>query len=76
MPVMARKKPNKPGEPKADRHANRLISYRPPQAVRSAIERLAARERRTTTQMLNILVEDALAARGEIKLPGEPPKED
>ena len=48
-----------------DRHKNPVISFRPPRSMREAIERLASADRRSLSQMVELLVEAALAARGE-----------
>lgn len=53
------------GRPATGRPPARPLSVRPPAEVRSRIEDLAARERRTPAAMALLLIEDGLAARGE-----------
>jgi hypothetical protein len=68
-----RPKPAAGAEPQADRHKNPLISTRPSAELAEAVRQLAAEERRSVSQMLVILAEEALAARGRWT-PPSPPK--
>lgn len=77
MATMAKKRPPKPaGEPQNDRHKNPLISARPSAALVEAVRLLAAEERRSVSQMLVILAEEALQARGRWTPPALTPRED
>jgi hypothetical protein len=60
--TMAKKEPDP--QP-ADRHKNKVLSLRPPAAVRAQLDALAKAERRSNAQMALILVEEALAARAQ-----------
>jgi hypothetical protein len=48
----------------AERYRHPLLSLRPSAALRAAVQRLAGLERRSTSQMLVLLAEEALGARG------------
>ena len=60
--IMARKKQEDEVPP--DRHKHAVMSFRPPADIRTAIKALAAKERRSDAQIVQILVEEALQARG------------
>lgn len=65
--TMSRKKPKTAdgsGDSGADRHRNEILSFRPEPSLADIIRRLANTERRKVSQMLLVLVEEALAARG------------
>jgi hypothetical protein len=49
-----------------DHHRHKVLAVRTPEGVRLAIGALADRERRSVAQMALILLEEALAARGEV----------
>jgi hypothetical protein len=62
---MAKKKPKSEAEPEAaDRHKNTVVSFRPAPELRAAIGALAVADRRSMAQMIEILLEEALKARG------------
>lgn len=64
--VMGRKRSDRAAEgasASSDKHLNRSYSVRPPAPMRDEIEALAKLERRKISQMILILLEDALAAR-------------
>lgn len=50
--------------PAPDRHRNPSVGYRPGPAVRGILEELADKEKRTLANMVDVLVEEALAGRG------------
>jgi hypothetical protein len=62
LATMAKKQPDSEA---ADRHKNKVLSLRPPPAVRDQLAALAKAERRSNAQMALILVEEALAARAQ-----------
>jgi hypothetical protein len=67
-------KPKKgPAKPKPDTHKEKVVSFRPPAAMRDILVELARKERRTIAQFMTLLVEDALAAKGLWPPPGEGP---
>lgn len=55
-----------------DKHKYKVISLRPPTDMRDILTRLAREERRTMSQMILLLLEDALEAKG--LWPPPPPK--
>ena len=61
--TMPRKKPKAEPEPRTDRHKNAVVSFRPDAPLRAAIQELAEAERRSVAQVVEILLEEALAAR-------------
>lgn len=71
MPAtMTKKRPRKasgvPKSPKSptDRHKNPAIGYRPNAATRAILEDLAGREKRGVSNLVDVLVEEALRSRG------------
>jgi hypothetical protein len=60
---MAKKRP-KPKAAAADRHLFTVVTFRPATTLRAAVETLAQAERRSLGLMVEILLEEALAARG------------
>lgn len=48
----------------ADRHRHAIMSFRPPDDLRQAVVDLAVAERRSVAQVVQILVEEAMQARG------------
>lgn len=73
MPAtMARKKKtDKASQTPPDRHKNTVFSLRPSPELRGVIEAEAAAERRSLAQMAEILLEEALAARGKWPVGGD-----
>jgi hypothetical protein len=61
--TMTKKKP-RPESPAPDRHKAAVISFRPPPAMRAVLESLAAKERRSLSQTIELLVEAELQRRG------------
>jgi hypothetical protein len=57
-----KKKPARP-EPAPDRHKNAIVSCRPPAEMRAILLELARQERRTVSQVVQFLLEDALTAK-------------
>lgn len=66
MLTMAKKKtkPEEQAQSEPEQVTNPSMSFRPSQAMRTAIESLAAKERRRPAQMIYLLLEDLLISRG------------
>jgi hypothetical protein len=60
---MAKKRP-KPA-PGTDRHKNAVIAFRPDEPLREALRRAADADQRSMAHIVEILVQEALTARGE-----------
>jgi hypothetical protein len=63
------KKRKQDGGGSQDPHKYRVLSLRPPDDIRAAVEALAEEDQRTVSQMTLILLKEALASRG--RLPGK-----
>lgn len=64
MPATMAKKKGGQSESEGDRHRHAIMAFRPGDALREAVTTLAKSERRSVAQVVQILVEEALAARG------------
>jgi hypothetical protein len=58
-----KKKPAKT-EPAPDRHLQKVVSFRPPAELRAVLLDLARKERRTVAMVVQLMMEEALAAKG------------
>ena len=64
MPTMTKRRP-RADRAADDRHKQTVMTFRPAAALRDAVQALALAERRSASVLLEILVEEALAARGK-----------
>lgn len=62
---MAKKTPTDAAASTPDRHKNVIMSFRPETSLRDAIQSIADAERRSLSQVVEILVEEALRSRGK-----------
>ena len=53
-----------------------VVSFRPPQGLRSVLQAVADSERRSMSQMIEILLEEALKARGKWPVAGQAEEEE
>lgn len=80
MATMAKKRPTAeqpsiPETPPGDRHKYPLVSVRPTPALADVLKRLAQEERRSVSQIVVLLLEEALKAKKLWPPPGQPPEE-
>jgi hypothetical protein len=65
MICMAKQRPKpRAASPAGDRHKNPAIGFRPEEGVRDILARLALADQRSLAHMTEILVKEALVARG------------